>query len=127
MSSTSRSARKVCQLFIDQDVPIRTVLKGDLIPVGSSCIARVLHPACAVDTARISDNENSIVLEVSLDSKHVLFTGALLSKEVIPKKVMNLVASLTQTKPSKVLISAVLFQEKAVSSWRVASHSRVAR
>lgn len=75
LSSTSRSARKVCQLFIDQDVPVRTVLKGDLIPVGSSCIARVLHPACAVDTARISDNENSIVLEVSLDSKHVLFTG----------------------------------------------------
>ena len=75
LSSTSRSARKVCQLFADQDVPVRTVLKGDLIPVGSSCIARVLHPACAIDAARISDNENSIVLEVSVDSKRVLFTG----------------------------------------------------
>ncbi len=75
LRSGSRSARKVHELFVELEVPIRTVLKGDVIPVGLSCIANVLHPQCPIDTTTNSDNENSIVLDIEFDSKHVLLTG----------------------------------------------------
>ena len=75
LRSASFSAKQVHELFIDQGVPVRTVLKGDIISVGSSCIARVLHPQSTINTAIISDNQNSIVLDIEFDSKHVLFTG----------------------------------------------------
>ncbi len=75
LRSGSRSARRVHELFIELEVPVRTVLKGDTIPIGLSCIARVLHPEHTIDTATNSDNENSIVLDIDLDSKRVLFTG----------------------------------------------------
>ncbi|MBT6643097.1 MAG: DUF4131 domain-containing protein, partial [Planctomycetaceae bacterium] len=51
LRSSSRSARRVHELFVELGVPIRTVLRGDVIPVGLSCTARVLHPQCTIDTA----------------------------------------------------------------------------
>jgi len=75
LRSASVSAKQVHELFIEQGVPVRTVLKGDIISVGSSCIARVLHPQSTIDTDTFSDNQNSIVLDIEFDSKHVLFTG----------------------------------------------------
>ena len=75
LNSSSRSAIEVKRLFVKHEVPIRTVLAGDVIRVGTSCVARVLHPQIANTTSAVSDNQSSIVLDLSIELKRVLFTG----------------------------------------------------
>ena len=75
LDSSSRSATEIKRLFVKYEVPIRTVLAGDVISVGASCVARVLHPQLAPTTSVVSDNQSSIVLDLSIESKRVLFTG----------------------------------------------------
>lgn len=75
LDSSSRSATEIKRLFVKYEVPIRTVLAGDVISVGASCVARVLHPQLAPTTSVVSDNQSSIVLDLSIESKQVLFTG----------------------------------------------------
>ena len=75
LDSSSRSATEMKRLFVKLEVPIRTVLAGDVISVGTSCVARVLHPQFATTTSVVSDNQSSIVLDLSIESKRVLLTG----------------------------------------------------
>ena len=75
LGSSSRSAIEIKRLFVKQEVPIRTVLAGDVISVGASCVARVLHPQLVPTTRVVSDNQSSIVIDLSIESKRVLFTG----------------------------------------------------
>ncbi len=73
--SPSRSVAEIKRLLISHQVPVRTVLSGDIISVGQSCVARVLHPQRGSKGSEVSDNENSIVLDVAIESKRMLLTG----------------------------------------------------
>ena len=75
LASPSRSVSELQGLFVKHNVPVRTVLSGDVITLGKSCVARVLHPQLPTKTGVQSDNENSIVLDVAIESKRVLLTG----------------------------------------------------
>ena len=75
LASPSRSVSELKGLFVKHNVPVRTVLSGDVITLGKSCVARVLHPQLPTKTGVQSDNENSIVLDVAIESKRVLLTG----------------------------------------------------
>lgn len=75
LASPSRSVSELQSLFVKHNVPVRTVLSGDVITLGKSCVARVLHPQFPTKTGVQSDNENSIVLDVAIESKRVLLTG----------------------------------------------------
>ncbi|MGB0654873.1 MAG: ComEC/Rec2 family competence protein [Pirellulales bacterium] len=75
LASSSRSVAEIRRLLVKHEVPVRTVLSGDVITVGQSCVARVLHPQRGSKPSEVSDNENSIVLDVTIESKRVLLTG----------------------------------------------------
>ena len=78
LASSSRSVTELQKLLvIRHQVPVRTVLSGDVISIGKSCVARVLHPQRHVpkQVGVRSDNENSIVLDVAVESKRMLLTG----------------------------------------------------
>ena len=75
MASPSRSVAEIKRLLVRHQVPVRTVLSGDVISVGQSCVARVLHPQRGSKGSEVSDNENSIVLDVAIESKRILLTG----------------------------------------------------
>ena len=69
LASPSRSVAEIRRLLIKHEVQVRTVLSGDVISVGTSCVARVLHPQRGSKPSEVSDNENSIVLDVAIESK----------------------------------------------------------
>ena len=75
LASPSRSVAEIRRLLIKHEVQVRTVLSGDVISVGQSCVARVLHPHRGSKPSEVSDNENSIVLDVAIESKRILLTG----------------------------------------------------
>ena len=75
LASPSRSVAEIQRLLLKHEVPVRTVLSGDVISVGQSCVARVLHPQRGFEPSEVSDNENSIVLDITIESKRVLLTG----------------------------------------------------
>ncbi len=75
LASSSRSVAEIRKLLVKYEVPVRTVLSGDVISVGQSCVARVLHPQRGSRASEVSDNENSIVLDVTIESKRALLTG----------------------------------------------------
>ena len=75
LASSSRSVAELQSLFVKHNVPVRTVLSGDVISLGKSCVARVLHPQRPPEMGVQSDNENSIVLDVEIESKRALLTG----------------------------------------------------
>ena len=75
LASSSRCVTELQTLLVEHEVPVRTVLSGDVISVGKSCVARVLHPQRSPNTGGRSDNENSIVLDVAVESKRMLLTG----------------------------------------------------
>ena len=75
LASSSRSVTQLQALLVKHGVPVRTVLRGDVISIGKSCVARVLHPQRPPNMGVRSDNENSIVLDVAVESKRMLLTG----------------------------------------------------
>ena len=75
LASPSRSVAEIKKLLIRHQVSVRTVLSGDVISIGQSCVARVLHPQRGSKASEVSDNENSIVLDVTIESKRMLLTG----------------------------------------------------
>ncbi len=75
LASPSRSVTEIKRLLTRHHVPVRTVLSGDIISVGQSCVAKVLHPQRGSKASDVSDNENSIVLDVTVESKRMLLTG----------------------------------------------------
>jgi len=75
LAGSSRSVTELQRLFVEHEVSVRIVRSGDVISLGKSCVARVLHPERLPDTGVRSDNENSIVLDVAIESKRLLLTG----------------------------------------------------